>query len=182
MTALGMKERVISLGKGLAEIPEKLLLAHARGEALFIAGAGISRPANLPDFRELVFEVYAQLDAAVHAAMSAIPRQACNRWNTDLSGLTHQQAAELRRYVAGSQPAHRPFSRGGTVCRFLIISVPAITFKMINDPDIDYTTAPANLMKHLEFMHKVGRLKHLPTSWKDVFLAEPHDLNGNQAR
>jgi NAD-dependent SIR2 family protein deacetylase len=109
MTALGMKERVISLGKGLAEIPEKLLLAHARGEALFIAGAGISRPANLPDFRELVLEVYAQLDAAVHAAMSAIPRQACNRWNTDLSGLTHQQAAELRRYVAGSQPAHRPF-------------------------------------------------------------------------
>ena len=31
---------------------------------------------------------------------------------------------------------------------------------MITDPDIDYTTAPANLMKHVEFMHKVGRMKH----------------------
>ncbi len=28
---------------------------------------------------------------------------------------------------------------------------------MITDPDIDYTTSPANLMKHVEFMHKVGR-------------------------
>jgi NitT/TauT family transport system substrate-binding protein len=49
---------------------------------------------------------------------------------------------------------------------------------MITDPDIDYTTTPANLMKHVEFMHKVGRLKRLPTSWKDLFFAEAHDLNG----
>jgi NitT/TauT family transport system substrate-binding protein len=50
---------------------------------------------------------------------------------------------------------------------------------MISDPDIDYTTAPANLMKHLEFLHKVGRIKHLPKSWKDMFFVEAHDLNGN---
>jgi len=50
---------------------------------------------------------------------------------------------------------------------------------MITDPDIEYTTTPANLMKHAEFMHKVGRLKHLPTSWKDMFFAEAHDLNGS---
>jgi NitT/TauT family transport system substrate-binding protein len=49
---------------------------------------------------------------------------------------------------------------------------------MISDPDIDYTTAPAKLMKHAAFMHKVGRLKHLPTSWKDMFFPEAHDLNG----
>jgi NitT/TauT family transport system substrate-binding protein len=49
---------------------------------------------------------------------------------------------------------------------------------MITDPDIDYTTAPANLMKHVAFMHQVGRLKHLPASWKDMFFAEAHDLNG----
>ena len=49
---------------------------------------------------------------------------------------------------------------------------------MITDPDIDYTTAPANLMKHVAFMYKVGRLKHLPASWKDLFFAEAHDLNG----
>jgi sulfonate transport system substrate-binding protein len=50
---------------------------------------------------------------------------------------------------------------------------------MITDPDIDYTTAPANLMKHFEFMHKVGRLKHMPASWKDMFFAEAYDLKGS---
>jgi NitT/TauT family transport system substrate-binding protein len=49
---------------------------------------------------------------------------------------------------------------------------------MITDPDIDYTTTPANLMKHAEFMHKVGRLRRLPGSWKDLFFAEAHDLGG----
>jgi len=49
---------------------------------------------------------------------------------------------------------------------------------MITDPDIDYTTTPANLMKHAGFMHKVGRLKRQPASWKDLFFAEAHDLNG----
>ena len=50
---------------------------------------------------------------------------------------------------------------------------------MVTDPDIEYTTAPANLMKHVAFMHKVGRLKHLPASWKDMFFAEAHDLRGS---
>jgi NitT/TauT family transport system substrate-binding protein len=50
---------------------------------------------------------------------------------------------------------------------------------MITDPDIDYTTAPANLMKHVEFMHKVGRMKHMPASWRDLFFAEAHDLKGS---
>jgi NitT/TauT family transport system substrate-binding protein len=50
---------------------------------------------------------------------------------------------------------------------------------MITDPDIDYKTAPDNLMKHVEFMHKVGRLKHMPSSWQDMFFAEAHDLKGS---
>jgi NitT/TauT family transport system substrate-binding protein len=50
---------------------------------------------------------------------------------------------------------------------------------MITDPDISYTTAPANLMKHVEFMHKVGRIKHMAKSWKDLFFVESHDLDGS---
>lgn len=96
-----ISDRVISLGPGLPSIPERLLLAHARGEVLFIAGAGVSRPAGLPDFRELVLGVYAQLDTAVHTAISAIPRSACNLWEADVSGLTNQQAAEIRRFISG---------------------------------------------------------------------------------
>jgi hypothetical protein len=94
-------DRVIPLGSGLAAIPERLLLAHARGKVLFIAGAGISQPANLPDFRGLVLKVYAQLDAAVHAVIASIPPIGCNHSSTDLLGLTNQQAAEVMRFIRG---------------------------------------------------------------------------------
>ena len=50
---------------------------------------------------------------------------------------------------------------------------------MITDPDIDYTTAPTSLMKLVEFMHKVGRVKRVPLSWKEMFFAEAHDLKGS---
>lgn len=93
--------RAISLGLGLPEIPERLLLAHSRGEVLFIAGAGISQPAGLPDFRGLTLKVYAQIDKVVHNVISAIPHTVCNQWSADLSGLTNQQAAEVRRFIIG---------------------------------------------------------------------------------
>lgn len=92
-------DRVISMGDGLAAIPERLLLAHARGEVLFIAGAGVSKPAGLPDFRKLVLDVYAHLDPAVHLVIDKIPSDAHNQWSADLSDLNHQQSAEVRRFI-----------------------------------------------------------------------------------
>jgi NitT/TauT family transport system substrate-binding protein len=50
---------------------------------------------------------------------------------------------------------------------------------MIGDPDLAYRTAPAGLMRLAEFMHQVGRLKHKPGSWKDLFFPEAHDLPGS---
>ena len=81
--------RDIVLGQGLAPIPEHLLLAHARGEVLFIAGAGVSRDAGLPDFRKLVVEVYKYkaLDLAVHSVISRISSSNDNEEAPDLSNL-----------------------------------------------------------------------------------------------
>jgi NitT/TauT family transport system substrate-binding protein len=50
---------------------------------------------------------------------------------------------------------------------------------MIADPDIEYTTTPANLMTLVAFMHKVGRIKRLPGSWQDLFFPEAHGLKGS---
>ena len=97
----GMQDRLINLGTGLAAIPERLLLAHAKGEVLFIAGAGISRPAKRPDFRDLVLQVYADLDPTIHAKIKDVPRAACNQWSADLTGLTDQQKAEVQRFING---------------------------------------------------------------------------------
>jgi len=95
------EDRIISLGPDSVGIPERLLLAHARGEVLFICGAGISLPANLPDFRQLVLDVYAVLDVGAHAVLSRIPAGICNLWEIDCRTLTDQQTAEVRRFIVG---------------------------------------------------------------------------------
>ena len=51
--------------------------------------------------------------------------------------------------------------------------------KMVADPDVDYTTTPVNLMKFVDFMFKVGRIKKKPGSWKDMFFPEAYGLNGS---
>lgn len=95
-----MSDRLISLGPQTAEIPEELLLAHARGKVLFIVGAGASKASNLPDFRELVLDVYKQIDPAIHQVLMGIPNSACNQWDAQTKGLTDSQIAEVRRFIA----------------------------------------------------------------------------------
>ena len=51
--------------------------------------------------------------------------------------------------------------------------------KMVADPDVEYTTTPVNVMKIVDFMHRVGRIKKKPASWKDMFFPEAHHLNGS---
>ena len=96
-----ISSRDIVLGRGLASIPERLLLAHARGEVLFIAGAGVSRDAGLPDFRKLVVEVYEELDSAVYSVISRIPSSNNNQEDPDLSNLRDGQKAEVKRFQRG---------------------------------------------------------------------------------
>lgn len=57
-------------------------------------------------------------------------------------------------------------------------STPAEMAKMIADPDNDWTTTPAQSMTFASFMHKVGRAKRVPASWKDLFMPEARDLTG----
>ncbi len=89
------------MGEGLAAIPERLLLAHARGEVLFICGAGISRPAGLPDFRELVLDVYAEINDATNDVLAALPHDAFKQPQIDYDNLNYSQTAEVRRFVSG---------------------------------------------------------------------------------
>lgn len=51
--------------------------------------------------------------------------------------------------------------------------------KMLNDPDIKFTTTPQNLMKLATYLHKIGRLHHLPASWKDMFFSNVDNLPGS---
>jgi NitT/TauT family transport system substrate-binding protein len=51
--------------------------------------------------------------------------------------------------------------------------------KIIVDPDNIWTTVPQKLMTFALFMHKVGRLKHAPDRWQDMFLPYVQDGVGS---
>ena len=50
---------------------------------------------------------------------------------------------------------------------------------MLNDPAIVYTTTPNNVMKYVDFMHKIGSIKARPDSWKEMFFQNAHQLSGS---
>lgn len=100
MTAAStVSERWISIGPKTAQVPERLLLAHARGEVLFITGAGTSMSSGLPDFRQLVVAAYKDLDLAAHGVLSSPgPSAGASRLAT---GLSDKQQAEIHRFDRG---------------------------------------------------------------------------------
>jgi NitT/TauT family transport system substrate-binding protein len=58
-------------------------------------------------------------------------------------------------------------------------STQAELIKYISDPDNIWTTTPQQTMTFARFMHKVGTMKRLPGSWKDVYMPESHELKGS---
>jgi NitT/TauT family transport system substrate-binding protein len=52
-------------------------------------------------------------------------------------------------------------------------------FALLNDPEIEFTTTPRNMMKIISFMADVGHIKTRPASWKEMFFPEVHDLPGS---
>jgi NitT/TauT family transport system substrate-binding protein len=51
--------------------------------------------------------------------------------------------------------------------------------KMLNDPQIKYTTTPENVTKYVDFMQRIGSIKAKPASWKDLFFPNVHTLPGS---
>ena len=51
--------------------------------------------------------------------------------------------------------------------------------KLIGDPEFSFAPAPENVMKIYGFMHRVGALKNMPATWRDLFLPDIHGLNGS---
>ena len=51
--------------------------------------------------------------------------------------------------------------------------------KFISDPDNIWTTTPQQTMTFAGFMHKVGTMKRVPSSWKDLYMPECHELAGS---
>jgi len=51
--------------------------------------------------------------------------------------------------------------------------------KLLQVPDTDYDITPRGIMKVAAFMHRIGTIKHLPSSWQETFFPYAQDLAGN---
>jgi NitT/TauT family transport system substrate-binding protein len=51
--------------------------------------------------------------------------------------------------------------------------------RVLEDPDIRFTTAPENVMRYAEFMADIGSISVAPESWKDLFFEEIHGVPGS---
>lgn len=51
--------------------------------------------------------------------------------------------------------------------------------RILEDPQIKYTTTPSSTQKIADFMHRIGSTSNKPESWKDMFFEEIHDLSGS---
>jgi NitT/TauT family transport system substrate-binding protein len=51
--------------------------------------------------------------------------------------------------------------------------------KIIADPENVYTTAPQNIMRFVEFMHRTGVVGSKPADWRELFFPEIHSLSGS---
>lgn len=51
--------------------------------------------------------------------------------------------------------------------------------KMLNDPQITFTTTPQNVLKYVDFMYKIGSIKVKPDSWKDLFFPNMDSAAGS---
>lgn len=51
--------------------------------------------------------------------------------------------------------------------------------KMLNDPQINFTPTPSRTLPVAQFMQRIGRIKNLPASWKDLFFPEIHNRPGS---
>ena len=50
---------------------------------------------------------------------------------------------------------------------------------LLADPEIEFTTTPTNTMRYAEFMHSIGSIETLPSSWSDLFFPEIHEAPGS---
>jgi NitT/TauT family transport system substrate-binding protein len=99
---------------------------------------------------------FANANPKAYAAFAAAFAEA-----TDWINKNKQQAAELYKRMANTSE---------TIEQLM---------QMLNDPEIDMTMTPNKTMVTAAFMEQIGTIKVKPSSWKDLFFPNVHNLPGS---
>ena len=52
-------------------------------------------------------------------------------------------------------------------------------YRMLSDPEIEFTLTPRQVGNYAQFMYEDGLIKHRPASWKNLFFDTIHGLPGS---
>jgi NitT/TauT family transport system substrate-binding protein len=54
-----------------------------------------------------------------------------------------------------------------------------LLLKILQDPQVQFKTAPQNTLALAQFMHRVGAIRNAPASWRDYFFDDPATAGGS---
>ena len=50
---------------------------------------------------------------------------------------------------------------------------------MLGDPDAGFAPTPSGMLRFVNFMHQIGRIRHSPDTWQQLFVPEIYKLPGS---
>lgn len=92
-------------------------------------------------------------------------------YNAVLAALGDAQARIAADRTAAAQALVAAEGEGGFTAEDLVA--------VLEDPAVVFTTTPQNVMKYATFMHDIGSITNLPSTWQDLFFPEIHAADGN---
>lgn len=81
-----------------------------------------------------------------------------------------EATAQINRDKKAAATAYRKLSHGA--------ESQAEIEQVLADPRMVFTLTPHRVLQTAAFLHRTGRIKHAPSSWKDLFFENVHGLDG----
>ncbi|MFG1427141.1 ABC transporter substrate-binding protein [Roseixanthobacter glucoisosaccharinicivorans] len=162
-----------------------ITMSHPDGvAALLSGGAGATTHVTTVPFIQMELA-----NPNVHTILSSyevtkgpntlITAYANEKWRSDnpkLYDATFTALKEAMTLIAADKVAAAKAFKKYDTSKLSVSEVVAI----LNNPDMmSFSPTPHKVMVFAEYMHKTGLLKNLPSSWKEVFFSNVHDLPGD---
>ncbi|MCL8383577.1 ABC transporter substrate-binding protein [Xanthobacter aminoxidans] len=162
-----------------------ITMSHPDGVAALLSGGAVARThvTTVPFIQmELanpnVRTILSSYDVT-GGANTLITAYANDKWraaNPKLYAATYAALTEAMGLIAADKTAAAEAFKRFDNSKLSVAEIVAI----LNDPNMmTFSPTPRKVMVFAQYMHKTGLLKNLPTSWKDVFFSNVHDLPGD---
>lgn len=171
---------------GLAEYkklnPLFVNLSHPDGLAALLSGAEVTAAFLAPPFQ------YRALEKGMHKVISSYdvmggPASFLSAWTSNRFRIENPKAfrAVIDAFREATDMINKDRSKAAAIYVKDISGKEQLADveKQLADPEWIFSLSPKKLIKLTEFMSGAGIIKTKPVSWKDMFVPEVHDLEGD---